>query len=114
MAKKKKPRSGIVYSTDPDYDAGYEDEQEGSETLPPEKQNLRVSRQRLKGNKTVTRVYEFVGSDSDLKDLGKKLKQKCGSGGAVKDGEILIQGDFKEKVGNELSKMGYRFKFVGG
>jgi len=120
MAKKKKnqkqkhnKRQGIVYSTNPDYLYDYEDEQE-EETLPPNRQSLRISLDRKKGNKRVTRIYEFIGSNDDLKALGKELQKKCGCGGAVKGGEILLQGDFRELVGGELKKMGYRFKFVGG
>ncbi|MEL6255305.1 MAG: translation initiation factor [Bacteroidota bacterium] len=113
MAKKRNKKSGIVFSTDPDYEYGY-DEDIVVETLPPQQQDLRISRQRLKGNKMVTKVYQFVGTDDDLKDLGKTLKQKCGCGGSVKEGEILLQGDFVEKVKNELSKMGYKSKQSGG
>jgi len=113
MAKKRNKKSGIVYSTDSDYDYDYEDDFV-EETLPPQQQDLRISRQRLKGNKVVTKIYQFVGSDDDLKDLGKTLKQKCGCGGSVKGGEILLQGDFVEKVKNELSKMGYKSKQSGG
>ena len=113
MPKKKNKKSGVVFSTDPDFEYGYEDDFV-EETLPPQQQDLRISRQRLKGNKIVTKVYQFVGSDDDLKDLGKSLKQKCGCGGSVKDGEILLQGDFVEKVKSELSKLGYKSKQSGG
>lgn len=113
MPKKKNKKSGIVFSTDPDFEYGYEDDFV-EESLPPQQQDLRISRQRLKGNKVVTKVYKFVGSDDDLKDLGKTLKQKCGCGGSVKEGEILLQGDFVEKVKAELSKMGYKSKQSGG
>ena len=113
MPKKRNKKSGIVYSTDSDYDYDYE-EDFVEETLPPQQQDLRISRQRLKGNKMLTRVYQFVGTNDDLKDLGKTLKQKCGCGGSVKDGEILLQGDFVEKVKTELGKMGYKSKQSGG
>lgn len=113
MAKKNKRKSGIVYSTDSNYSYDMEDEFE-SETLPPQQQDLRISRQRLKGNKMVTKVSKFVGREDDLKDLGKFLKQKCGCGGAVKNGEILLQGDFVEKLKTELTKMGYKNKQSGG
>lgn len=113
MAKKKKNRGGIIFSTDPDFeDDFYDDEVE--ETPEPSRQNLRVSRQRIKGNKVITLITGFEGADSDLKDLGKKLKSLCGCGGTVKDGEIILQGDFREKVGTELGKSGYRYKFSGG
>ena len=104
MKADKKNRIHVVYSTDPNYN--YEDE-----TLPPEKQNLRVildSKQR-KG-KTVTLVQGFVGREDDLKELAKLLKNKCGVGGSVKDGEIIIQGEVKEKVLNILRENKYRAK----
>ena len=114
MAKKKPPkRGGIVYSTDP----GYEPEPEtteSEETLPPGKQDLRISVDRLKGNKRVVRIYQFVGQVDDLKDLGKHLKQHCGCGGSVKNGEILLQGEVLDKVKAELSRLGYRYKQAGG
>ncbi len=112
MAKKKNKRSGIVYSTDPDYD--YEEEYEEAETLPVSQQSLRISLQRLKGNKVVTKVYNFKGTDNDLKDLGKELKTLCGCGGSVKEGEILLQGDFRDKVAQALERKGFKYKKVGG
>ena len=96
----KKERINVVYSTNPNYQYEYNQEEE-QETLAPEKQNLRVtldSKQR-KG-KTVTLVQGFVGTEEDLKELAKLLKNKCGVGGSVKDGEIIIQGEVKEKVLN--------------
>lgn len=113
MGKKKNKRSGIVYSTDPDYAYDVEQEEE-VETLPPKQQDLRITLQRLKGNKQVTKVYQFVGSEADFKQLGKDLKSLCGCGGAVKNGEILLQGDFREKVKKYLTSKGYKHKQVGG
>ena len=113
MAKKKK-RIDIVYSTNPDY--GFEeDDFNDADTLPNEEQNLKVmlDRKKRKG-KEVTLISGFVGSEDDLKDLGKVLKQKCGVGGAVKDGEILIQGNSVQKVMDYLLKEGYKAKRSGG
>ena len=114
MAPKKKRNKGIVYSTDPDFDYDSFDDNESEETPEPSKQNLKISRQRLKGNKVVTKITGFIGPEDDLKQLGKELKAKCGCGGSVKNGEVLLQGDFREKIGSELTKKGYKFKFSGG
>jgi translation initiation factor 1 len=113
MSKKKKPNKGIVFSTDPDFEYDFEEEVE-EESLPPQQQSLKIQLRRLKGNKQATIIYNFVGSEADFKDLGKTLKSKCGCGGSVKDGEILLQGDFRDKVKTELSKLGYKHKQVGG
>lgn len=113
MAKSKKKRVDVVYSTNPDFDYEYEQDMV-EETLPPAQQNLKVmiDKKQRKG-KVVTLVTGFVGDVDDLKDLGKTLKSKCGTGGSVKDGEIVIQGDFKAKVLEELKKLGYKAKPVG-
>ncbi|MEM7657472.1 MAG: translation initiation factor [Bacteroidota bacterium] len=113
MSKKKRKKDGIVYSTDSSFEYDWEEEVV-EDTLPPAKQNLRISLTRLKGNKVVTKVYNFVGTDEDAKDLGKLLKSKCGCGGSVKNKEILLQGDFRDKVSNTLTTMGYKWKKVGG
>ncbi|MEL6849603.1 MAG: translation initiation factor [Bacteroidota bacterium] len=113
MGKRNKGRKGIVYSTDPDYDYTYDDEIE-AESLEPRQQNLRISRQRLKGNKQVTRIENFLGSELERAQLAKHLKTFCGCGGTVKDEIILIQGDFIEKIKGELTRLGYKFKQVGG
>lgn len=113
MVKKKK-RIDIVYSTNPNF--GYDDgEEEEEETLEPNQQDLRVlvDRKQRKG-KEVTLVTGFVGTDEDLKDLGKSIKQKCGVGGAVKNGEIMIQGNVVKKVLDILHKSGYKAKQSGG
>ncbi len=108
MAKKnKKNRVGIVYSTNPDYDYQFNDQEE-SEAAPASQQRLRVSldRKKRKG-KEVTLITGFMGPEQDLKDLGKALKSKCGVGGSVKDGEILLQGDHRNKVVDWLKDQGY-------
>ena len=112
---KKKNNQRIVYSTNPDfvpYEDGIENE---AETLPPAQQKLIVSldKKQRKGKK-VTLVSNFTGTDEDLKELGKTLKSKCGVGGSVKDGEILIQGDFRKKVKDLLENNGYKCKLSGG
>ncbi len=105
-----KQRLGVVYSTNPDFKYEQESVTE-DETLAPEKQKLTVSiDRRCRAGKQVTLVSGFVGSESDLKELGKKLKVKCGVGGTAKDGEITIQGDLRDKVTALLCAMGYRAK----
>lgn len=103
-----KERLNVVYSTNPDF--AYEtSETEEPETLPMSQQKLRVSIEKKgRGGKTVTLVRGFVGSEESLKELGKLLKSKCGVGGSVKDGEILIQGELREKVVELLRKEGAR------
>ena len=102
-----KDRLNIVYSTNPNF-AYSTDEMEEIETLPKQQQKLRVSIEKNhRGGKTVTIVKNFIGTENDMKELGKLLKTKCGVGGSVKDGEILIQGDFKEKTIELLKKEGY-------
>lgn len=104
---KKQRAVGVVYSTNPDYQYQY-DEEPMAETLMPEKQKLRVRIEKNhRGGKTVTVVTGFVGSDNDLQELGKRLKTACGVGGSAKDGEILVQGEIKEKVVATLQKFGY-------
>ena len=102
-----KERLNIVYSTNPNYQY-FTDEKEEISTLPKQQQKLRVSIEKNhRGGKTVTVVKNFVGTDDDIKELGRLLKTRCGVGGSVKDGEILIQGDFKEKTVELLKKEGY-------
>jgi translation initiation factor 1 len=115
MAKKnRKNRDGIVFSTSNDFEYQY-DEEASAETLPPQQQNLRLMLdKKARKGKAVTLVTGFIGTDSDLKDLGKELKSKCGVGGTVKDGEIMIQGDFRDKVLDLLIKAGYKAKKAGG
>lgn len=115
MAKQKKQKfEGIVYSTDSNFEYDYELDVI-IETLPPKQQKLRVllDKKSRKG-KIVTLVEGFVGADEDLQNLAKALKQKCGVGGSAKDGEILIQGDFKQKIFELLKNLDYQVKLVGG
>jgi len=116
MAKKNqfKNRIGVVYSTNDDFDYREEDNIE-EETLAFSEQNLKIQLDKKnRGGKQVTLVTGFVGTGEDLKDLGKLLKSKCGVGGNVKNGEIMIQGDFREKVLEVLKSNGYGAKRVGG
>ena len=102
-----KERLNVVYSTNPNFNYEMDDDEE-QVTPAPAQQNLRVQRDRKnRGGKVVTLITGFVGTDNDLKDLGKFLKTKCGVGGAAKDGEIIVQGDFKQKILELLKKEGY-------
>ena len=113
MAKRHKPDSrGIVYSTDPEFKP--ESEAEETRALSPGQQKLRVRLEtKHRAGKAVTIVAGFVGKDEDLEDLGKKLKNYCGTGGSAKDGEIIIQGDQREKVLQWLKKNGYPLSLKG-
>jgi len=118
MSKQKKNTlndfGGVMFSTDPDF--VYENhEAEEQETLANSQQDLRVMLDRKnRGGKTVTLVTGFIGTDADLEQLTKTLKTKCGVGGSAKDGEIILQGDFKEKAFLYLQKEGYKVKKSGG
>jgi translation initiation factor 1 len=113
MSKKNKP-DGIVYSTNPNFH--FQDIlQKEPATLPPQQQNLRIMLDRKqRGGKQVTLITGFIGSQSDLEDLGRMLKSKCGVGGSAKDNEIIIQGDFRAKVLELVTKEGYKAKLAGG
>lgn len=115
MSKKsRKIKGDVVYSTNPDYHYDYEND-DIAETLPPQQQNLKVWLDRkMRKGKVVTLIRGFVGNEDDLKDLAKLLKTKCGTGGSAKDGEIIIQGDVREKVLDILINEGYKAKKAGG
>ena len=107
MSKKEKSRVNVVYSTNPDFQFQHEAEEE-PETLANNQQRLYVSIDRKqRAGKEVTLIEGFTGTEDDLKELGKLLKSKCGVGGTVKDNEILIQGNFKDKIYDLLVKEGY-------
>lgn len=112
--KNKKKNSGIVYSTNSDFQYKTDEDSE-QETLPPQQQDLRVSldRRRRKG-KEVTLITGFVGKEEDLKDLGKEIKTKMGVGGSVKSGELIIQGDLRDEVLDFLQAKRYKVKKAGG
>jgi translation initiation factor 1 len=109
VSNRNKKKIGVVYSTNPEFE--YRQNDEEHETLPNNRQQLRVRIEKNhRGGKTVTVVDGFVGTQSDLESLAKSLKQKCGTGGSAKDGLILIQGEMKERVVHLLNEMDYRAK----
>ena len=110
----KQNRTGVVYSTNPDFSYQSNEPTEAT-TLPPQQQQLRVQldkKQRV--GKQVTLITGFVGTEADLQTLGKLLKTKCGVGGSAKDSEVVVQGDFRDKVLEILLKEGYKAKKAGG
>lgn len=112
--KNRKGRSGIVFSTNDDFEYQF-GEDEIVENISPSEQNLKVmlDKKQRKG-KSVTLVTGFIGSDEEIKNLGKELKSSCGVGGTVKGGEILIQGDFRDRILDLLHSKGYKAKKAGG
>lgn len=110
MSKKNKSRpDGLVYSTNQEFFNDYQEEDHAAETLPAEKQKLRVKLDtKQRGGKVVSLIEGFAGTAEDLNELGKKIKTRCGTGGSVKDGLILIQGDYREKIIGWLKEWGYK------
>lgn len=113
MSNKNKNRDGVVYSTDSSYNYKL-NEGAAESTLPNKQQQLKIYLDRKGGGKLVSRVSGFVGADSDLEKLGSLLKKYCGGGGSVKDGEILIQGDHRDKILKWLTDNHYACKKAGG
>ena len=106
MAKNKSDQHGFIYSTNPDFQ--FQPGTDQSETLPPQQQRLRIQLEtKHRGGKTASIVTGFTGRDADLQELAKKLKSFCGTGGAAKDGEIIVQGDHRDKLLQWLQKNGY-------
>ena len=112
MGGNKKKKKGIMYSTNPNFEFEYKNQK--IETLPNNEQHFRVCIDKHRAGKIAIIIKDFIGTSEDLKALGKMLKTKCGVGGSAKNGEIIIQGEVRDKVMAILQKEGYNYKRVGG
>ena len=112
MGENKKNKKGIMYSTNPNFEFEYENQE--MESLPNNEQHLKVCIDKHRAGKIAVIIKDFVGTTEDFKALSKLLKTKCGVGGSAKNGEIIIQGDVRDKVMKILQKEGYNYKRVGG
>ena len=112
MGENKKNKKGIMYSTNPNFEFEYENQE--MESLPNNEQHLKVCIDKHRAGKIAVIIKDFVGTTEDFKALSKLLKTKCGVGGSAKNGEIIIQGDVRDKVMEILQKEGYNYKRVGG
>ncbi|MEC7863610.1 MAG: translation initiation factor [Bacteroidota bacterium] len=109
---KKKKKKGVMYSTNPNFKFEYENDQK--KTLQPQEQNLKVCIDKHRAGKIAVIIKDFIGSTDNLNSLSKILKVKCGVGGTAKNGEIIIQGNVRDKVIGILEEEGYNYKRVGG
>lgn len=112
MKKNKNNRKGMIYSTNPNFEFEYDNEE--MDTIANNQQNLKVCIDKHRAGKIAVILKGFVGNTDDLKALSKILKARCGVGGSTKNGEIIIQGDIRDKVMDILAKEGYNYKRVGG
>jgi translation initiation factor 1 len=115
MSNKNKKKSGVIFSTNPDFNYGSEEEDGSQEDIPNNQQQLRVWLEvNNRGGKKVTVIKGFKGNDTDLTGIAKELKASLGTGGSAKNGEIIIQGDFRDRVIALLTKKGFKAKKAGG
>lgn len=115
MSNKNKNKNGLVYSTNPDFKLNHDEQENELQTPEPAKQNLRIWLEKnQRGGKEVSVIRNFIGTDEAMEKLCKEIKTKCGTGGSVKENEIIIQGDQRKKISEILTKLGYKFKLAGG